>query len=146
MSNAPKPLGLLIKPASGDCQLKCEYCFYLRSADLYPATKQHRMSKEVLTEMVKQTLKMSYPLASFAWQGGEPLLMGLDFFRQSVELMQKFGRKGHIISNSLQTNGLLLDKEWSRFLAQYRFLIGVSLDGPEEIHNKFRSDSFGQVM
>lgn len=138
MSSAPKPLGLLIKPASGDCNLKCEYCFYLRSAQVYPATGQHLMSQAVLAEMIKQTLEINHPLASFAWQGGEPLLVGLDFFRQAMELMKQYGRNGHTISNSIQTNGILIDEEWARFLSQYHFLVGVSLDDPEWLHNKFR--------
>ena len=123
-----EPLGLLIKPASGDCNLACQYCFYLRSSSVYPEQNKHRMSEKVLEDMIKQTLKINHPVASFAWQGGEPLLMGLEFFEKAVELMKNHG-KGHSVSNGLQTNGILLDEKWAKFFVKYRFLLGVSLDG-----------------
>lgn len=139
-----EPLGLLIKPASGDCNLRCRYCFYLRSSGVYPETKRHRMSGKVLEEMIKQMLDINHPAASFAWQGGEPLLMGLDFFRKALDIMKKHG-KGHSVSNGVQTNGVLLDEEWAKFFARYHFLLGVSLDGPRSTHDKFRPNTFDRV-
>lgn len=139
-----EPLGLLIKPASGDCNLACQYCFYLRSSNVYPEAKKHRMSEKVLEEMIKQTLETNHPVASFAWQGGEPLLMGLEFFEKAVELMKNHG-KGHSVSNGLQTNGILLDEKWAKFFVKYHFLLGVSLDGPKSTHDKFRPNTFDRV-
>jgi len=157
---------LLLKPAGADCNMACSYCFYRRAAGLYPDTAQPRMSAEVLGEIVRQYMALSrhascHPeegasptkdlgpspaaqgdnhasQAAFCWQGGEPTLMGLDFYRQVVALQQKLGHSGQIVGNSLQTNGLLLDDEWARFLARYRFLIGLSLDGPPEVHDHYR--------
>ena len=134
----PVPLtGLLVKPASGDCNLECTYCFYRCKVGLYPDTRVHRMSPEVLEQMVVQYLAMA-PQANFCWQGGEPTLMGLDFFKTAVELMKRHGRNGQAVSNCLQTNGVLLDDAWAAFLIEYRFLLGLSLDGPREFHDRYR--------
>ena len=147
----PIPLtGLLIKPASGDCNLACSYCFYRCKCDLYPETPRHRMSAEVLEQMVQQYLAMA-PQANFCWQGGEPTLMGLDFFKSAVEMMKRHGRSGQVVSNCLQTNGLVLDDPWASFLHEYRFLVGLSLDGPQEFHDRYRRTvdgrgSFDRVM
>jgi len=100
-------------------------------------TKTHRMSFEILEEMVKQVLQQGGREISFGWQGGEPTLMGLPFFQKSVELQERYGR-GQIIGNGLQTNGILIDRKWAEFLSKYRFLVGLSLDGPEYVHNKYR--------
>ena len=145
-SPSGRPLigSLLIKPAGADCNLACGYCFYRDKARLYPHTPRHRMSAETLESMIRQYLAISGPQASFGWQGGEPLLMGLDFFRQVVELQKRYGQPGQRIANGLQTNGLLLDDEWARFLRDYRFLVGLSLDGPADLHDVYRQNLQGR--
>ncbi len=134
---------LLIKPAGPDCNLACEYCFYTPKRALYPREKRHRMKRQVAEEMIRQYLAMSPREATFAWQGGEPTLMGLDFFRLVVALQMKHGRSGQVVANALQTNGTLLDDEWARFLLRYQFLVGISIDGPPEVHDKWRVDFGG---
>ncbi|HTR43795.1 MAG TPA: anaerobic sulfatase maturase, partial [Pseudomonadales bacterium] len=133
------------------CNLDCKYCFYLEKEKLYPGERQWRMSDEVLAEYVRQYISAQPgPEVFFAWQGGEPTLLGVDFFRKAVALQKKFaGDK--IISNALQTNGTLLDDEWCRFLAAEKFLIGLSIDGPRELHDRYRVDkgqkpTFDRVM
>ena len=143
---------LLIKPAGADCNMACSYCFYRPTAGLYPDTARPRMSADVLRELVRQYMELSWGAgegdscgqAAFCWQGGEPTLMGLDFYRQVVALQQKFGHPGQVVGNSLQTNGLLVNDEWARFLGRYRFLIGLSLDGPPEVHDFYRVNLGGQ--
>ena len=134
---------LLIKPAGPDCNLDCTYCFYLDKAGLFPETKTHRMSLETLEELVKQTMQHGSRHISFGWQGGEPTLMGLPFFRKAVEFQAKYGG-GKSVGNGLQTNGLVLDGEWAEFLATYKFLVGLSLDGPEHVHDRYRVAKGGQ--
>ncbi len=128
---------LLVKPAGPDCNMACTYCFYLEKEKLFPESKVHRMSEDVLEEMVKQVMSQPVQEVSFGWQGGEPTLMGLQFFEKAVELEQKYG-KGQSVGNGLQTNGILIDKNWARFLGKYKFLVGLSLDGPEHIHDRYR--------
>lgn len=117
--------------------MACTYCFYLGKSALFEETQTHRMSDETLEETVKQVLAQGGSEVSFGWQGGEPTLMGLPFFRQAVEHQKRYGR-GQSVGNGLQTNGLLIDTEWAGFLSQYKFLVGLSLDGPEHIHNRYR--------
>lgn len=143
-------ISLLIKPTSSLCNLSCAYCFYRRVKELYPAMPA-KMSRAVAKTLIRKTLSADAPLNSFCWQGGEPLLMGLDFFRDIVAMQKKYVRPGQIIENSLQTNGLLLDDEWCEFLRQENFLVGISLDGPAEIHDFYRKDhaqkgTFAEVM
>ena len=133
-----KPLlSILVKPAGPDCNMRCHYCFYLEKAELFSEHKVHRMSEATLEEMVQQVLAQGGQQVSFGWQGGEPTLMGLSFFEKAVEFQQRYGR-GQTVGNGLQTNGTLIDKEWSKFLSQYKFLVGLSLDGPKHIHDKYR--------
>ncbi len=115
----------------------CAYCFYLEKSELFSETKIHRMSDDILEETVKQVLAQGEKDVSFGWQGGEPALMGLPFYKKAVEFQQKYGR-GHSVGNGLQTNGLLITEEWADFLEDYRFLVGLSLDGPEHIHDRYR--------
>lgn len=123
--------------------MACTYCFYLSKADLFSTTPRHRMSPDLLEEMIRQAMEQGDRFLSFGWQGGEPTLLGLDFFERAVELQKKYGQ-GKVVGNGLQTNGLLIDSKWSRFLREYRFLVGLSLDGPEYIHNRYRTDSGGK--
>ena len=148
----PRISSLLIKPASAVCNLDCEYCFYLdRDADPYKALPGRRMTEEVLERLVDQFLFYSYPASVFAWQGGEPTLAGLPFFQRAVELQQRYGRDGQVVSNALQTNAMLINPDWCALFRQYNFLLGVSLDGPEDVHdfyrfNKSRQGTWRRVM
>ena len=137
-----QPFTLLIKPSGSDCNVDCRYCFYkCRPAEI--GRGRQRMSEEVLEKLVKDYMRLRFALAGFAWQGGEPTLMGLDFYRKAVELQKKYGFAGQEVGNSLQTNAILLDEKWCRFLHQSRFLVGVSIDGPKEMHDYYRLDHSG---
>ncbi|KPJ63418.1 hypothetical protein AMK68_03925 [candidate division KD3-62 bacterium DG_56] len=134
---------LLIKPVSADCNLVCDYCFYRRTLAQYPEPR-HRMSPETLERMISLALAAGYPDTTvFAWQGGEPTLAGIDFYRQALRLMNRHGRDRQPVGNALQTNGVLLDHEWARLCADYSILVGVSLDGPREIHDRWRTTAAG---
>lgn len=138
------PLTLLIKPVSARCNLACPYCFYRRVEAMYPDVRV--MPDEVLSEMIRQLLEMRQGDSSFAWQGGEPLLAGLDFFKKAVEHMKRCGAPGQRVANALQTNGVLLNEEWAEFLVEYSFLVGVSIDGPKDLHDAMRPGSFDRAM
>jgi len=130
---------VLIKPAGPDCNMECSYCFYLEKASLFGASESHRMTDEVLEETIRQVMQQSGHKVSMAWQGGEPTLMGLDFYRRAVDLQKKYGA-GKLVENSLQTNGILLDSDWAAFLRENNWLVGISLDGPRDIHDRYRLD------
>lgn len=131
---------VLTKPIGPICNLDCQYCFYLEKEKLYPNERQWRMSDEVLVKYIRQYIEeQPGSEVHFAWQGGEPTLLGVAFFKKAVALQQKFSN-GKKITNALQTNGTLLDDEWCRFLAENKFLVGFSIDGPRELHDKYRVD------
>jgi uncharacterized protein len=138
-----KQFSLLIKPASADCNLACTYCFYLPKAGLYPNSARHRMSESVLERIVSSYLSTEQSTYSFGWQGGEPTLMGIDFFRKVVELQSRCGHPGSVVANGLQTNATMITEELAQLFSEYRFLLGVSLDGPEIIHNTYRRNKRG---
>ena len=139
-----KPLtNILIKPAGPDCNLACRYCFYLEKEHLFSETKVHRMDETVLEAMVRQMMTLGGPSVAFGWQGGEPTLMGLDFFRKAVEFQKQYGSDGQTVGNGIQTNGLLIDDEWSQFLREYNVLVGLSLDGPQHVHDHYRLTRHG---
>ena len=139
-----RPLNsVLIKPAGADCNMACEYCFYLEKGELYPKRNVHRMSLPVLEELVRQVMESGERMVSFNWQGGEPTLMGLDFFKKAVALEQKYGR-GQEVGNGFQTNGILINERWCEFFKEYNFLVGLSLDGPEHVHDYYRRDRGGR--
>jgi uncharacterized protein len=145
------PFHIMTKPIGPICNLDCKYCFYLEKENLYPGTKQWAMSRELLERYIHQYIA-AQPLdeVHFAWQGGEPTLLGVDFFRTAVELQRRFAN-GKTIYNALQTNGTLIDDEWAGFLAEHHFLVGVSIDGPRELHDCYRVDkgqapTFDRVM
>jgi uncharacterized protein len=126
------------------CNLDCTYCFYLEKEKLYPGSENFRMKPAVLEAYVKDYIAAQPgPVVSFAWQGGEPTLAGLDFFRRAVEL-QKMHAGGRTIENAIQTNGTLLDDAWGEFLAREKFLVGLSIDGPAAMHDAYRVDKGGQ--
>jgi uncharacterized protein len=136
-----KPFSLLIKPASADCNLRCTYCFYFDKYRLYPESSVHRMDRKTLDRVISSYMSTPQPLYAFGWQGGEPTIMGVEFFKEVVSLQQKYGKKGSVVSNGLQTNGTLLDDSFAKLLHEYNFLVGLSLDGPAYIHDKYRKDA-----
>ncbi|MFO7837551.1 MAG: anaerobic sulfatase maturase [Candidatus Thorarchaeota archaeon] len=135
------PFQLLVKPVSGSCNLRCDYCFYLDVPNrCYPDAKETVMSDHILRKLVRSYLKLGFSTSVFSWQGGEPTLAGLDFFKKAVRLETEFGNKGQRIGNALQTNGTRIDRGWAEFLAKYRFLVGLSIDGPKDIHDSARGE------
>jgi len=133
----------MAKPTGSACNLNCDYCFFLKKEKLYPGSN-FRMSDEVHEAYIKQLFEAhQVPQVTVAWQGGEPTLMGLDFFRRSVELQKKYQKPGTHIENTFQTNGILLNDEWCQFFHENNFLIGLSLDGPKELHDFYRKDRGG---
>ncbi|MBW2370777.1 MAG: anaerobic sulfatase maturase [Deltaproteobacteria bacterium] len=134
---------VLVKPAGPDCNLACTYCFYLAKAAMFRKSTVHRMSEDILEALVKGVMRNAGDQVSFGWQGGEPTLMGVDFFQHAVDLQQKYGQ-GQTLGNGLQTNGMLINQPWTRFLSQYNFLVGLSLDGPEHIHDRYRTNHSGR--
>jgi uncharacterized protein len=140
----PPSFHIMAKPSGATCNLNCRYCFFLKKERLYP-DMPWRMTDEVLESYIHQTIEgQRAPHATIAWQGGEPTLMGIDFFRRAVEFEKRYRRPGMRIENTLQTNGILLDHEWCRFLKENDFLVGLSLDGPREMHDAYRVDKAGR--
>jgi uncharacterized protein len=131
----------MAKPTGAICNLDCEYCFYLSKEGLYPGSR-FRMGSDVHEAYIRQLLEAhsDSPEIVVTWQGGEPTLIGLDFFRRSLELQRKLARPGQRILNTLQTNGTLLDDAWASFLRANDFLVGVSVDGPQDLHDAYRTD------
>lgn len=137
-SPAHRVFHVLVKPVGPLCNLDCGYCFYLEKKNLYPGNTNWHMREEVLESHIRQYIEaQDGPTVHFGWQGGEPTLRGLPFFRTAMELQKKYA-VGKRIENSLQTNGTLLDDDWGQFLAANGFLVGLSLDGPRDLHNRFR--------
>ena len=131
---------VLTKPIGPICNLDCTYCFYLEKQSLYPEEKSWRMNDVVLESYIRQYIhSQPGPEVHFAWQGGEPTLLGVEFFQKAVALQKKHAG-GKQIDNALQTNGTLLDDRWCEFLAANRFLVGLSIDGPRELHDRYRVD------
>ena len=130
---------VMTKPIGPICNLDCKYCYYLEKERLYPAGENFRMRDEVLEAYIRQYIEGqgAAPEVQFAWQGGEPTLMGVAFFRRLVELQKKYGA-GRVIRNALQTNGTLLNDEWGEFFSENGFLIGLSIDGPARLHDAYR--------
>jgi uncharacterized protein len=139
MIKVPRPFQVFVKPAGSICNLACEYCYYLDKEHLYPEGAPFRMPDIILEEYIVQHIEASVePVIPFSWHGGEPTVLGLDYFHKIVELQRKHQPPGRSIVNGMQTNGTLLDQEWCRFLAAENFAIGISLDGPRELHNRYR--------
>ncbi|MCA9980106.1 MAG: anaerobic sulfatase maturase [Anaerolineales bacterium] len=151
-ANAPSAFHLLAKPTGAICNLDCTYCFFLSKEMLYPDSR-FRMADETLETYIRQLLEAHgrVPEVTIAWQGGEPTLMGLDFFKRSVALAEQYKKPGQQLLHTIQTNGTRLDDEWCAFFKQHNFLVGLSVDGPREIHDTYRvnkggAGSFDQVM
>ncbi len=150
--DAPPAFHLLAKPTGAVCNLDCAYCFFLSKEMLYPGSR-FRMADDLLETYIRQLLEAHArsPLVTVAWQGGEPTLMGLDFFRRAVELTAQYLRPGQRAEHTMQTNGTLLDAEWAAFFREHDFLVGISIDGPRDLHDAYRVNkggqgSFDQVM
>ncbi len=142
----PQAFHVMAKPTGAKCNLECDYCFFLKKENLYPGS-HFRMSDEVMEDYIRQTIEgHRVPQVSISWQGGEPTLMGLDFFRRTIEVEKKWSPPGLCIENTFQTNGVLLDDEWCRFLHDNRFLVGLSLDGPPHLHDVYRHDKGGKSV
>ncbi|MFV0450363.1 MAG: anaerobic sulfatase maturase [Vibrio sp.] len=137
---------VMVKPTGSVCNLDCDYCFYLEKEHLYPErNKDYKMSLEMLDMYIKQYIEaQDAPEVVFAWQGGEPTLMGVDFFRRAVELVKKYNVDDKKVIHTLQTNGLLINDEWCQFFKENEFLIGISIDGPQELHDAYRVTRSGK--
>lgn len=150
-NRAPSAFSTMVKPVGSLCNLNCTYCYYLDKAPSIYNNREPLMSPELLEEYIKQYIRLNeIPEVTFVWHGGEPLLAGIDYYRKAVSLQQKYSGDKAVV-NSLQTNGLLLTDEWCRFFRENHFLIGISIDGPREIHDSFRINrasmpSFDRVM
>ncbi len=142
ISRTKQLTSLLIKPAGPDCNLDCTYCFYLVKGELF-GPGAHRMSLETLEAVVRQAMEEGGSQIVFAWQGGEPTLMGLPWFEKAVGFQEQYGG-GKTVGNGLQTNGLLLDRAWAKFLRERRFLVGLSIDGPAHVHDRYRTSRGGR--
>ncbi len=142
---------VLAKPIGPTCNLDCDYCFYLEKDQLYPEAQHFRMDSELRASFIKQKIEgQQGDTVHFTWQGGEPTLLGVDYFREVVRLQQKYSGEKKI-ENGFQTNGMLLDDAWCQFFKDNNFLVGLSIDGPEAFHDRYRVDkkgsgSFSQVM
>jgi len=136
----------MAKPTGARCNLRCDYCFFLEKSELYPDS-DFRMTDEVMEAFIRQTIAaQQVPFVTLAWQGGEPTLMGLDFFRKALEVERGALPRGWQVERTIQTNGTLLDDEWAAFLAANDILVGLSIDGPREIHDAYRHDGAGRPV
>ena len=136
-------IDLLIKPASGMCNMNCKYCFYADVGECRDVKNYGFMNEQTQENIVKKALTATEEYCAFGFQGGEPTLAGLAFYRRQVELEKKYNINNVYVVNSIQTNGYAIDEEWARFLAENRFLVGLSLDGPREINDGLRKDRAG---
>ncbi|MBN1202258.1 MAG: anaerobic sulfatase maturase [Anaerolineae bacterium] len=142
-SHSPRAFHIMVKPSGAVCNLDCKYCYFLSKERLYPGSA-FRMPDDVLEDFTRQYIAAQrVPVVTFGWQGGEPTLMGVDFFRKAVEYQEQYRRSGMRMVNTLQTNGTLLDDEWCAFFREHNFLIGVSIDGPPTLHDAYRVDKGG---
>ena len=140
----PTRIHVLAKPVGSICNLECSYCFFLDKELLYPSGT-FRMSEEVLENYIQQLIAAhSAQQVTVAWQGGEPTLMGIEFYRRAIELQEKYRKPGMTFENTMQTNGTLLDDDWCRFFKENNFLVGISIDGPQELHDSYRVDKKGE--
>jgi uncharacterized protein len=152
MGKASRDFQIFVKPAGATCNMDCSYCYYLKKKGLYPEVKTHRMSGNVLEDYIVQHIDASpEPVIRFSWHGGEPTILGLDYFRNITDLQKKHCPPNRQIFNGMQTNGTLLDEDWCRFFSEENFSIGLSLDGPRKIHDlhrltKGKTSTFDQTM
>lgn len=138
-----KNISMMIKPVSGLCNMSCAYCFYCDEAQKREKSCYGQMSEETLKNVIRKTMLPADGVVSYTWQGGEPSLRGLEFFRRAVELQEKYNRNGVQVFNAFQTNGYAITEEWCEFFREKHFLIGLSVDGTQEIHDAFRCGADG---
>ncbi len=142
-ASLPAGFHLMAKPRGSICNLRCEYCYFLSKTAMYPESRFH-MSDEVLEDFTSQYISAQrVPQTNFGWQGGEPTLLGIEFYEKAVELQREIAPDGMQVTNALQTNGTLLDDDWCKFLKKNDFLVGISIDGPRDIHDRYRVDGGG---
>ncbi len=150
-ADAPRGIHIVAKPNGPVCNLACEYCFYTEKKSLFPKDENYRMPDKVLRAYIAKSISAQpTPEVEFVWQGGEPMLLGIEFFKKAIEMQKPFADRKRI-RNVMQTNGTLITDEWCRFLKRNSFLVGISIDGPQEIHDRYRKDrggkaTFGKVM
>jgi len=141
---SPEAVHILAKPTDAICNLGCSYCFSLDREQMYEGDV-FRMSEETLDAYIRQLIAMHrVPQVTVAWQGGEPTMMGLPFYRRAMELEERHREPGMTFLNTMQTNGTLLTDEWCAFFAEHDFLLGISIDGPRELHDAFRVNKAGK--
>lgn len=140
-----RPMYMMLKPAGSLCNLRCKYCYYLEKDGLYTDVKRHVISDELLEKFIKEYIEaQTSPQVLFTWHGGETLMRPIAFYKRALELQKIYGR-GRQIDNCIQTNGTLLTDEWCRFFKENNFLVGVSIDGPQEFHDEYRRSATGQA-
>lgn len=145
MTKSSRDFQVFVKPAGPLCNLDCHYCYYLKKESLYPEGESFRMFDELLEQYIVQHIEASNETEiRFSWHGGEPTILGLDYFRKIITIQKKHKPANHLIANGMQTNGTLLDEHWCRFLKAENFAVGLSLDGPEGIHDKYRLTKDGK--
>lgn len=137
------PINVLMKPASGMCNMQCDYCFYCDEANKRMQHSFGVMSEKTLKNVIRKTLLQAEDVISFAYQGGEPTLRGLEFYRKAVAYQKQYNKKGILVYNAFQTNGYLIDEKWCEFFRDHNFLVGISIDGTKEIHDAYRRDKRG---
>ena len=139
-----KPLYIMTKPVGAVCNLACDYCYYLEKSKLYEEQPRHVMSDELLEKFIKEYIQsQTMPQVLFTWHGGETLMRPLVFYKKALELQKKYAG-GRTIDNCIQTNGTLLTDEWCEFFRENNFLVGISIDGPQEFHDEYRKNKMGQ--
>ena len=138
-----KPLYVMLKPAGAHCNLACKYCYYLEKNNLYDKSHRHIMTDEMLEQFTREYIEaQTMPQVLFTWHGGEPLMRSIDFYKKALALQKKYAR-GRRIDNVIQTNGTMLTDEWCEFFAQNNWLVGISIDGPQEYHDHYRLTTSG---
>ena len=139
-----RPLYVMVKSVGSVCNLSCDYCYYLEKSKLYKEAKNHVMSEELLDKFIEEYIQsQTMPQVMFTWHGGEPLMRPISFYKKAIDLQKKYAQ-GRTIDNCIQTNGTLLTDEWCRFFKENNFLVGVSIDGPQEFHDEYRKNKQGQ--
>ena len=141
--NRPNAFNVMVKPNGPVCNLNCTYCYYLEKRKLFPGSNDFRLKEEILEDFIKQYIEaQEVPVVTFTWQGGEPTLLGLDYFLKIIELQKKYS-DGKTIENAFQTNGTRLNDDWCKFFTDNNILVGISIDGEEHNHDHFRKTNAG---
>lgn len=148
MTPRKTPFSILTKPNGPRCNIDCKYCYYLEKEKFYPSEKKFRMTHAVLETYIRSTIEAGVEAGMtevpFAWQGGEPTILGVPYYEEILALQHRYRPDGLRISNAIQTNGILLDDQWGAFLARNAFLVGISIDGPQKLHDRYRIDRAGR--